>query len=100
MRIAENEARFRAINERMERDLEGVVDAPDELLEFVCECGLLTCATPVRQTLAEYRRVHEDDTRFAVVAGHEIEDVEDVIERHERYWVIRKHPETWPIIER
>jgi hypothetical protein len=34
-----------------------------------------------------------------VVSGHEVEDVEDVVERHGRYVVVQKHPETWHIVE-
>ncbi len=97
-RIAVNEARFREINERLARDLEALVDGDDELLPFVCECGLRTCAEPVRLTLAEHARVHSEPIFFATVPGHQIEDVEDVVEQHERYFVIRKKPETWPIV--
>jgi hypothetical protein len=97
-RIARNEARFREINDRLARDLAEIVEGRDELLPFVCECGLRTCAEPVRLSQAEYRRVRADPVHFAVLLGHEIEDVEDVVERYERYVVIRKHPETWPIV--
>jgi hypothetical protein len=98
-RLARNEARFRDINERIERDLEAVVDTQDEQLPFVCECGRRGCTDTVELSLAEYERVRTDSTRFVVLPGHEIEDVEDVVERHERYLVIRKHPETWAIVE-
>lgn len=97
-RIARNEKRFREINDRLARDLAEIVDDPEELLPFVCECGLRTCAEPVRLSPAEYRHVRSDAVHFAVVPGHEIEDVEDVIERGDRYVVIRKHPATWPIV--
>ncbi len=93
-RLAANEARFREINERVERDLEAIVDQRDELLPFVCECGLRSCSETIGMTVPEYERVRSDPLRFAVVPGHEIEDVEDVVDRHERYFVIRKHPET------
>lgn len=99
-RLAANEARFREINDRLERELEPILQAPDEFLPFVCECGRRACADAIRLTLAEYERVREDATRFAVAPGHEITDVEDVVERHERYLVVRKHPETWEIVQR
>ncbi len=99
IRIATNEAAFREINDRLARDLEALVEG-DELLPFVCECGLRSCAEPVRLTFAEHARVHADAVHFASVPGHEIEDVEDVVERHDRYMVIRKRPETWPIVAR
>jgi hypothetical protein len=97
-RLAANEGRFREINERVERDLAGVVD-PDELLPFVCECGKDDCSETIEMTVPQYERVRSDSLRFAVVPGHEIEDVEDVVERYERYFIIRKHPQTRDIVE-
>jgi hypothetical protein len=98
-RLAANEARFREINERVERDLEGLVDQRDELLPFVCECGSGECSDTIGMTIPEYERVRSDPLLFAVVPGHEIEDVEDVLARHERYFVVRKHAETHEIAE-
>jgi hypothetical protein len=99
-RLATNESRFREINERVERDLEPLVDTQDELLPFVCECGRRGCADTIGLCVAEYESVRGDPTRFVVVPGHEIEDVEDVVERTDRYVVVRKHPDTWAIVER
>jgi hypothetical protein len=99
-RLAENEARFRVINDRVARDLERLVDDPDELLPFVCECALRSCDATIELTRAEYDRVREQPILFAAAPGHEIPDVEDVVERHERYVVLRKHPETWEIVQR
>jgi hypothetical protein len=98
-RLARNEARFREINERVERDLEPLVDTQDELLPFVCECGRPSCTDAIGLSVAEYEGVRRDATRFAVVSGHEIEDVEDVVARTDRYVVVQKHPETWEIVE-
>jgi hypothetical protein len=97
-RLAENETRFRTINDRVERDLEMVVDDPDELLPFICECAQRTCNARIELSRAEYERVREQPVLFAVAPGHEILDVEDVVERRERYVVIRKQPETWEIV--
>jgi hypothetical protein len=99
-RIAANEARFREINERVERDLEPHRDGPDELLPFVCECGRRRCADAIPLTVAEYERVRADATRFAVVPGHQIESVEDVVEGGDRYFVVRKHPVTHDQVRR
>jgi len=98
-RLARNESRFREINERVEHDLGPIVDAQDELLAFVCECARRSCTESVELSVAEYEAVRTDSTRFMVVAGHEIDDVEDVVERHDRYLVIQKRPETWEIVE-
>jgi hypothetical protein len=68
-RLARNEARFREINERVERDLEPIVDTQDELLPFVCECGRPTCTDAISLSIAEYESVRRDSTLFVVVAG-------------------------------
>ena len=98
-RLAENESRFRAINDRVERDLERVAYEPDELLPFVCECARRSCSATIELSRDEYERVRADSVLFAIAPGHEVPDVEDVVDRHDRYFVIRKHPETWAIVE-
>ena len=87
-RIARNEATFRSINEDIERGR----DAEDDrtLVGFVCECGSADCSRLIELTPAEYEQVRSDPCRFAIVNGHEIESVETVIERHDRYAVVRK----------
>ena len=84
-RVAMNEATFRKVNEGMEAGQD-----PAGLLTFLCECGRLGCNRLIELTRSEYERVRTDPRTFAVIAGHEIADVEDVVERHERYIVVRK----------
>lgn len=98
--VAANEARFRQINEGVERDLRRVVTEPGELLPFICECGRAGCTAAVELTIAEYEEVRADSIRFAVLPGHEIESVEDVVKRTDRYVVVRKHPETHELARR
>lgn len=98
VRIAENEARFRAINQRLAEDVEPLV-SEGELLGFVCECGRQDCTEQLRLTLREYQDVRADPIQFAVLPGHEISDVEDVLSRGERFVVVRKHEPTRPIVE-
>jgi hypothetical protein len=97
-RIAENEARFRAINDRVAHDVRDLT-ADGEHTEFICECGNPECAQSLALTLDEYRRVREDALLFAVVPGHEIPDAEDVLSTTDRYVVVRKHVEAAPIVE-
>lgn len=98
-RIAENESRFREINDRLESDARSLL-GEGETIDFVCECGRVDCALSVPLTLPEYRDVRTDDRQFAVLAGHEIPDTEDVVDRTERFVVVRKHAEAKPIVER
>ena len=98
-RIAENEARFRAINDRLNADVRSLPHEEGETTDFVCECGMLECALTVPLTLDEYRHVRDDDRLFAVLPGHEIPDAEDVLTRTDRYVVVRKHADSAPIVE-
>lgn len=96
-RVAHNEARFREINERVERDLIEMVQAPDETLPFVCECGRRDCGATVEVTLGDYERVRSDSTCFVLMPGHEMPDLETVVDRGAGFVVVRKHPETQDI---
>ena len=63
----------------------------DGVIRFVCECSNRRCTEPVYLREDEYLAVRADDRRFVVVCGHEIARIEDVVERHDRYCVVRKH---------
>jgi hypothetical protein len=41
-------------------------------------------------SVGEYEALRKDGTRFAVVPGHEVPDIERVVERHQAYWVVEK----------
>jgi hypothetical protein len=84
-RVAMNEATFRKVNEGMEAGQD-----PAGLLTFVCECGRLGCNRLIELTRAEYERVRANPRTFAVIDGHEIPEVEDVVARAERYIVVEK----------
>jgi hypothetical protein len=97
-RIARNEVRFRDINERLEANLRALGHDP-EPQEFVCECGNMDCRQTVRLTFDEYEAVRRHGRRFIIMRGHEIPDVENVVERNDRYAVAEKHERTAPIAE-
>ena len=88
-RIAENEASFREINERLNQGLRQLPDNP-ERLEFICECGLQTCEQHVLLSQREYEQVRLDSRRFAVVPGHVIPDTERVVSSSDRFDVVEK----------
>ena len=90
-RIGKNEALFRQINERL-KELGESFSLVAEQSEFVCECGDATCAEPLQMTLAEYERVRANPEWFAIRPGHEIPDVETVVETHRGYVVVEKDP--------
>ena len=86
-RIGKNEALFREVNERIRE-----ITTYDSDVEFLCECGDPGCAQPIVMSLEEYEAVRSDPKRFVVVPGHEIRDVEDVVETNERFAVVEKRP--------
>ena len=86
-RIGRNEALFREVNERIERVTETL---QVETLTILCECGDPSCLEQIQVSLPDYERVRADPTLFFIRAGHEDFDVEDVVEEHEDYHVVRK----------
>lgn len=88
-RLAVNEARFREINERLADDVDRMV-GPEETVEFVCECALLSCRDVVELTLERYRAMRASPIRFAVVPGHELLEIERVLEDLGEVYVIEK----------
>ena len=93
-RIAENEILYRSVNEKIE-DLSRAFDTRTETIEIVCECGDLACTERIELDLAAYEQLRSDPTYFAVLPGHEITEVERVIEDHDTFRVVCKDaPET------
>jgi hypothetical protein len=84
-RAASAEVNGRRVNEAIERGAQGTGKAV-----FVCECGTLGCNATVELSLDEYEEVRSGFERFLVLPGHEIEAIEDVVERHSSYLVVAK----------
>ena len=89
-RIGLTEALFREVNERVE-ELAKDFGVYDEPLDLLCECGDGDCVERIRMPVAEYRELRSDATRFAVLPGHVIPDVESIVARREGYDVVEKH---------
>ena len=86
--VARNEALFREVNERVEEVSGG---RSTEMTEFLCECGDVDCTESVALTDEEYDHVRSDPLLFAVLPGHEIPDVEGILQSNERFSIVRKH---------
>jgi hypothetical protein len=86
--IARNEALFREVNERVEEVSGG---RSTEVTEFLCECGNADCTEAIGLRDDEYQHVRSDPLLFAVLPGHEIPDVEEILDTNERFSVVRKH---------
>ncbi|MBA3843050.1 MAG: hypothetical protein H0X39_10615 [Actinobacteria bacterium] len=93
-RIALNEMVFREVNEQIEGLTSGVLQVgDDETMSIVCECGEITCAERLTTTVSDYESIRSDALLFFVLPGHELPDVEDVVEQTDAYLVVRKRPE-------
>jgi len=87
-RVGNNERLFREVNERISRIQEDF--GQTQTFEIVCECGVQGCLERIALTHEAYRRLRANPRTFAIVPGHEVEDLEDIIERHEGYYVVEK----------
>ena len=87
-RVAENEILFRQVNERI-LEIEGDGWRVDPV-DFMCECGDVQCTRVVQLAVDEYERLRSDPTHFGVIPGHEIPEIETVVEQHPHYLVVRK----------
>jgi hypothetical protein len=88
-RIGRNEVLFREINERLS-ELQESFDVFSERGDFVCECGDVSCSEQITMSLGEYEQLRTDPELFGVKPGHEIPDVESVVEKRPGYDVVRK----------
>lgn len=91
-RVANNERLFREINERISRIQEAFGQM--QAFDIVCECGAKDCLERITLTHESYRALRADPRTFAIVPGHEAEDIEKIVERHDAYYVVEKEPGT------
>ncbi len=104
-RAARNENVFRQINERLH--VLATIDASHEpaasvaLEQFVCECFLPDCSVVLELTAGEYLSVRAEGTRFLTFpdSSHQDPNIEIVVERHDRFWVVEKCGEAGRIAE-
>jgi hypothetical protein len=91
-RLAANEGTFREINESIARgQWPGDEGAP---VSFRCECARLGCNLLIELTLPEYERVRDHPRRFLVASGHQVPEVETVVDSGENYLVVEKSEES------
>jgi hypothetical protein len=97
-RLADNEAMFRFANERMAAWDE--VRVSEAVENYFCECADPDCQDKVALNKADYEAVRSDSRRFVVRPGHEIPDIETVVEKHDGWVVIEKDPEVTEVVQR
>jgi hypothetical protein len=85
VKAARNQALFREVNER----IADVAEAAGHL-ELLCECASDDCTETIHMSLAEYEYIRSAPTRFPIAKGHEVPEVENVVEEFEGYAVVQK----------
>ncbi len=96
-RLAENEALFRLANERMAGWTEQHVNEASEL--YFCECANTDCREKVSLRRGDYERVRSGSRQFVIKPGHELPEVETVLEANDGWAIIEKHPEVTETVE-
>jgi hypothetical protein len=96
-RLALNETLFRTANERMAAWEEHQRADATEL--YFCECADPECRQKVPLRKSDYEQIRADPCHFFVVSGHEVPDIETVIESHDEWVVIEKEPGVREILE-
>ena len=87
-RLARNETAFREVNEGI-RAAAGASE-PHDKWEFICECSITGCTDVIELTLPEYEHVRKLATAFALRPGHEIVEIEKIVERFDGFIVVHK----------
>ena len=97
-RAGANEAMIRDVNEGIERgQWPGEEDSP---VGFRCECARMGCNRLIELSVREYEEVRAHPRRFVVVPGHELPDVETVVEAWPGYVIVEKRDQAGEVAER
>ena len=86
-RLAHNEELFRQVNEAREASSSG---GEEQRLTFVCECSDRECSGRIEMTAAEFDEIRKSPRRYLVLPGHEIPDIERVVEDRGAFEVVKK----------
>jgi hypothetical protein len=87
--LDERRALFREVNDRIHELSEHL--ATDQTAQYVCECPDAHCTELIRElTRDEYRQIRLDPAESVVAPGHERPEVEEVVDRNQRWVVVRK----------
>ena len=86
-RLGQNEAIFRALNERV-AELGGRFGSTS--FEIVCECAEIECVARIGLTAEEYEWARASDTTFIVLPEHVVPRVEEVIRHGNGFVYVRK----------
>jgi hypothetical protein len=88
---ARTQSLFRDVNERV-RQINDAFSIALPLGDWVCECANDACTSRVALSPADYERIRSNPARFVVLPNevHVDHTIENVVERHEAYWIVEK----------
>lgn len=101
-RMVENEVVFRERNESVQKGFEELVNIAkedgqeslindnDEPLHFYCECADENCRERILLKPSKYKQIHKKRNRFIVIEGHDVKNIEKVVAKKSKYWVVEK----------
>ncbi|MDR7301378.1 formate/nitrite transporter family protein [Haloactinomyces albus] len=89
-RLAENEAVFSRLSERL-RQRSSANGEPEGIAQFRCECSTSNCTTEITMSVDDYRHLRSHSRWFAVVSGHQTPEIEPVVEEHHDYLIVERN---------
>ena len=85
VKAALNQALCREVNER----IRSAAETAGHVL-ILCECAAIGCTETLNMSVAEYERIRSSWVRFPIALGHDVSEVENVVEDNERFAIVRK----------
>ncbi len=95
-RMAENEALFREVNERVQDAAENGGGDYD----YFCECANVDCTFRLSLAPAQYEAIRADPKQFVVLPLHYTPEVENLVAENETHWIVRKDGEAGEYVEK
>lgn len=97
--MAQNEALFREVNERVHDVAGALSDGTESAHEYLCECSNTDCTFRIELTRSEYEAVRAEPTQFVVRPEHFIPEIETVLTTNDRYAIVKKTGEAGAYVE-
>src|SRR5215210_5533781 len=90
-RGARTQSLFRDVNERV-KEINGTFSLALPLGDWICECANQECSDRIEMAPKDYEALRGNPRRFAVAPRdkHVVPEIEAVVERTDRYWVVEK----------
>lgn len=92
-RVGLNEALFRQVNEEI-RGLTSTFGTDGGTMAVVCECGDAACTEQLEVGISDYERVRSDSRMYVIAHGHEIPELERVVESRDGWEIVQKREGT------